>query len=75
VHGARAVAEQAVLFSSLARFSRPALVNGTVGLVTAPGGRPFSVLAFTIRDGRIVELDILADPARLAALELKVLDG
>ena len=75
VHGARAVAEQASKFSSLARFTRLALVNGTVGLVSAPGGRPFSVLAFTIRDGRIVELDILADPARLAALDLKVLDG
>ena len=75
VHGARAVAEQASMYSSLARFTRLALVNGTVGLVTAPGGRPFSVLAFTIRDGRIVELDVLADPARLAALDLKVLDG
>ena len=74
VHGARAVAEQASMYSSLARFTRVALVNGTVGLVSAPGGRPFSVLAFTIRDGRIVELDVLADPARLAALDLKVLD-
>jgi RNA polymerase sigma-70 factor (ECF subfamily) len=75
VHGARAVAELATAFSQVARFSRPALVNGTAGLVTTtPRGEPFSVQAFTITDGRIVEIDILADPERLARLDLKVLD-
>ena len=74
VHGARAVAELALAFSQVARFSRPALVNGTVGLVTAPGGKLFSVQGFTIRDGRIVEIDILADTERLARLDLVVLD-
>jgi RNA polymerase sigma factor (sigma-70 family) len=75
VHGARAVAELATAFSQLARFSRPALVNGTAGLVTTtPRGEPFSVQAFTIKDGRIVEIDILADPERLTRLDLKVLD-
>jgi RNA polymerase sigma factor (sigma-70 family) len=76
VHGARAVAELATAFSQVARFSCPALVNGTAGLVTTtPRGEPFSVQAFTIRDGRIVEIDILADPERLAQLDLMVLDG
>src|SRR3954463_13192277 len=75
VQGARAVAELATAFSQVARFSRPALVNGTAGLVTTtPRGEPFSVQAFTIRDGRIVEIDILADPERLARLDLTVLD-
>jgi Sigma-70, region 4/SnoaL-like domain len=74
VHGARAVAELAVTFSQVARFSRPALVNGTAGLVTAPRPDLVSVMGFTITDGRIVEIDILADPARLARLDLMVLD-
>jgi RNA polymerase sigma factor (sigma-70 family) len=74
VHGARAVAELAVAFSQVARFSRPALVNGTAGLITAPRSDLVSVMGFTITDGRIVEIDILADPARLARLDLMVLD-
>jgi RNA polymerase sigma factor (sigma-70 family) len=68
--GAPAVAEQALAFSGRARFARPALVNGAAGLVVAPHGRLFAVLAFTITRGRIVELDILADPERLRHLDL-----
>jgi RNA polymerase sigma-70 factor (ECF subfamily) len=75
VHGARAVAELATTFSQVARYSRPALVNGTAGLVTiTPRGELFSVQAFTITDGRIVEIDILADPERLTRLDVTVLD-
>src|SRR5215207_6127569 len=74
VRGARAVAEQALTFSRLAPFARPALVNGAAGLVTAPGGRLFAVMGFTVRRGKIVEIDILADPARLRRLDLAVLD-
>ena len=74
VRGARAVAEQALTFSRLARFSRPALVNGAAGLVTAPGGKPYAVMGFTVAHGKIVEIDILADPARLRRLDLAVLD-
>jgi RNA polymerase sigma-70 factor (ECF subfamily) len=60
----------------VAQFSRLALVNGAAGLVTTkPSGEPFSVMGFTIRGGRIVEIDILADPARLAQLDLAVLDA
>jgi len=73
VRGAEAVAEQAITFSSLAPFARPAVVNGSAGLVVVRDGRPFSVLGFAIRGGRIVELDIVADPARLRHVDLAVL--
>ncbi|HKH76298.1 MAG TPA: sigma-70 family RNA polymerase sigma factor [Rubrobacteraceae bacterium] len=76
VRGARAVAGQALTFSQFAPFARPALVNGAAGLVTAPGGRPLSVMGFTVRRGKVVEIDILADPERLGRLDLPaVLDG
>jgi RNA polymerase sigma-70 factor, ECF subfamily len=74
VRGAPAVAEQALGFSQLAPFGQPALVNGAAGIVAAPGGKPFAVLGFTITGGKIVEIDILADPERLRQLDLAVLD-
>ncbi len=74
IRGALAVANQALTFSRLARFSRPALVNGSAGLVTAPGGKPYAVMGFTVARGKIVEIDILADPARLRRLDMAVLD-
>jgi RNA polymerase sigma factor (sigma-70 family) len=74
VRGARAVAEQTLTFSGLSPFVRPALVNGAAGVVVAPRGRPFSVMGFTIRGGKIVEIDILADPARLSRLDVSVFD-
>ena len=74
VRGARAVAEQALTFSRLARFVQPVLVNGAAGIVSwLPGGRPFSVMGFTVRRGRIVEIDVLTDPARLRLLDWAVL--
>jgi RNA polymerase sigma-70 factor, ECF subfamily len=75
VHGARAVAEQAFAFARLAGFARPALVNGAAGFVVAPRGRPTAVAGFTVSGGRIIEIDLLADPARLRELDLAVLDG
>jgi RNA polymerase sigma factor (sigma-70 family) len=75
LHGARAAAEQALNFSGLAQFARPVLVNGGPGIVSwLPGGQPFSVMGFTVRRGKIVEIDILADPVRLRQLDLAVLD-
>jgi hypothetical protein len=74
VRGAKAVAEQALTFSRLAPFVRPALVNGAAGVVVGPPGRPFSVMGFTVRRDKIVEIDILADPARLRQLDLAILD-
>src|SRR5215203_1386322 len=74
VRGVRAVAEQTLTFSRLSPFVRPALVNGEVGVVVAPRGRPFSVMGFTVRRGKIVEIDVLADPERLRQLDLTILD-
>ena len=73
VRGARAVAEQAKVFAAVARLARPALVNGAAGFVVMRDGKPFSVAGFTVRGGRIVEIDILADPERLARIDLSLL--
>jgi RNA polymerase sigma-70 factor (ECF subfamily) len=76
VRGARAVAEQALTFSRVAPFARPALVNGAAGIVSwLPGGQPIAVIGFTVRSGKIVEIDVLADPACLRQLDLAVLDS
>jgi RNA polymerase sigma-70 factor (ECF subfamily) len=75
IHGATGVAQQALMFRQFAEFSRLALVNGAVGVVTAPEGRPLSVMGVTITDGRVVEMYILADPARLSDLALPDLAG
>ena len=72
--GARAVAAQAVTYSRLAQDVRPALVNGAAGVVALAGGLPFSVMAFTVQRGRIVAIDSLTDPDRLARLDLTWLD-
>jgi RNA polymerase sigma factor (sigma-70 family) len=73
VRGARAVAEGALGFSRRARLARPALVNGAVGVVWAGRGRLVVVLDLTVRDGKIVAIDILANPERLRQLDLAVL--
>jgi RNA polymerase sigma factor (sigma-70 family) len=74
VRGAAAVMEQVRSFARLARSARPALVNGAAGFVVAPRGRPVAVAGFTVAHGRIVEIDLLADPARLRELDLTALD-
>jgi RNA polymerase sigma factor (sigma-70 family) len=73
VRGAQEWARQAIAFSQGARFARPALVNGAVGIVVAPRGRLFRVLEFTIASGKIVQIDVVGDPARLRELEIAVL--
>jgi RNA polymerase sigma factor (sigma-70 family) len=74
VRGAAAVAGRASGYTRLSPFVRPAIVNGVAGVVVAPGGRPFSVMAFTVRGGRIVEIDAVSDPERLRRLALPVFD-
>ena len=74
LHGARAVAGQAVTGPRFAPFVRPALVNGAAGVVVAASGRVLSVMGFTVAHGRIVAIDVLYDPERLADLDLAVLD-
>jgi RNA polymerase sigma factor (sigma-70 family) len=73
IHGAQAVAERAFTYARLSPFVRPALVNGVAGVVVAPRGKPFSVMAFTVARGKIVAIDSLSDPARLRELDLAVL--
>jgi RNA polymerase sigma factor (sigma-70 family) len=73
--GAAAVAGQALTYSRLGLVMHPALINGAAGGVSTRDGRPFSVGGFTVRGGKIVEIDILADPERLRRLDLTVLDG
>ncbi|NUT45893.1 MAG: RNA polymerase subunit sigma-70, partial [Saccharothrix sp.] len=68
--GADQVARRALMFRQLADVSRIVLVNGSPGILNAPGGTPVSVMAFTVGGGRIVAIDVLADPGRLAALDL-----
>jgi RNA polymerase sigma-70 factor (ECF subfamily) len=75
IRGAGAVAEGALAFSRRAESARLALVNGTPGIVSRlPDGRPLAVMGFRVTHEKIVEIDILADPARLVQLDLTVLD-
>ncbi len=74
IRGAQAVAANARAFSANARFAEPALVDGAVGIVVAPGGRLALVLRFGVVGDKITAIDIEADPNRLQRLELAVLD-
>jgi RNA polymerase sigma-70 factor (ECF subfamily) len=71
VRGAAAVA---ATFAGRARAAQPALINGAAGAVWAPSGQPRVVFDFTITRGKIVAIDLLADPARLRQLDLAVLN-
>jgi RNA polymerase sigma factor (sigma-70 family) len=70
MRGAQAVAEGARTFARLAELARPALVNGAAGFVITQQGRPLSVAGFTVRHGKIAEIDILADPQRLSQIDV-----
>lgn len=70
VHGADQVAGRARTYARLSAEVHPALVNGAAGVVVVSAGRPFSIMGFTVADGRIVAIDALTDPARLAQLDL-----
>jgi RNA polymerase sigma-70 factor (ECF subfamily) len=77
LRGAHAVAEQSLNFArlpALAERVQPVIVNGVPGVIPwLPDGRPFAILAFTVRGGKIVEINILSDPARLRELDLESL--
>ena len=73
LRGARAVAEQALAFAQRAPYGWPALVNGAAGVVVAAGTRLIAVMGFTVTDGKITEIDILADPERLRHVDLTAL--
>ena len=70
LRGAEAVASQTAVYSQLFPFVKPALVNGAAGAVIDTGEKVVSVMAFTVTNGRIVQIDALVDPERLATIAL-----
>jgi hypothetical protein len=70
VRGAHAVVAQAKRFAPLGRNGQRVMVNGSPGFLVVLNGEPFAVIAITVSGDRIVEMDILADPERLARLDL-----
>jgi RNA polymerase sigma factor (sigma-70 family) len=73
VHGPAAVARQAMLGALPGARLHPALVNGAAGVVVTVAGRPFAVLGFTVTEGRIAEIDAIADPERVRRIAAAVL--
>jgi RNA polymerase sigma factor (sigma-70 family) len=73
VRGAAAVAGRAFPFTRIAQVTVPALINGAVGVVTAANGRPVTVIRFTITGAKIVAIDLLDDPRRIAVADLVIL--
>jgi RNA polymerase sigma-70 factor (ECF subfamily) len=75
LQGVRAVTSQALAAGRLSPLvPRPALINGAAGVVVVANERPLFVMAFTVADGRIAAIDVLADPDRLQKLDLTVLE-
>jgi len=72
VRGASAVAE---IFRGRARGAQPALVDGLAGAAWAPGGRPRAVFTFVVARGKIAEIEIVADPAHIAELDVEILES
>ncbi|HEX7164926.1 MAG TPA: sigma-70 family RNA polymerase sigma factor [Trebonia sp.] len=70
VRGAREVIAHSQRFAPLGRFARPVLVNGVPGFLVARDGEAFALLAMTVQDDKITEMDVLADPVRLRQLDL-----
>jgi hypothetical protein len=73
IHGAAAVAGQALLGALPGAELHPALVNGTAGMVITVHGRPYAVMGFTVADGKIIEIDAIADPERVGRTAAAVL--
>jgi RNA polymerase sigma-70 factor (ECF subfamily) len=73
-HGAAAVANQALIGALPGAELHPALINGMAGVVITVHGRPYAVMGFTVAQGRIVEIDAIADPARVEAIAASVLN-
>ncbi|MFT2019473.1 sigma factor [Streptomyces sp. 796.1] len=74
LRGAQAVAENTLVFGRRAHLAELALINGTVGVVVAPRGRLWLAITFTVHGDEITAYDVVADPARLHALDLAVLE-
>jgi RNA polymerase sigma-70 factor (ECF subfamily) len=74
IRGAAVWAKGAVAYGHLARLAQPALVNGAIGIVVAPRGRLVRALRFTIANGKITEIEVVGDPARLGELDVSMVD-
>jgi RNA polymerase sigma-70 factor (ECF subfamily) len=72
IRGAANWAQGAVAYGHMARVVRPDLVNGAVGVVMAPRGRLVRALTFKIANGKITEIEVIGDPARLGQLEVSI---
>jgi RNA polymerase sigma-70 factor (ECF subfamily) len=70
IRGGATLASQAIMFAQGAPYAQPAIVNGAAGVVVMRQGRPQSIMGFVVKGGRIVAIDVLADPVRLAHLDL-----
>jgi hypothetical protein len=75
IRGAAAWAKGAVAYGHMARLTRPALVGGAIGVVVAPQGRLVRALRLTIANGKITEIEVIGNPARLGELEVSIVDG
>jgi RNA polymerase sigma-70 factor (ECF subfamily) len=73
IRGAAVWAKGAVAYGHLAQLTQPALVDGAVGVVVAPRGKLVRALRFTIADGKITEIEVIGDPARLSELDVSIL--
>ena len=73
VRGAAAVAGRAFPFTRIAQVTLPALINGAAGVVTAAEGRPITLVSFTITGAKIVAIDLIDDPRRIAEADLVIL--
>jgi RNA polymerase sigma-70 factor (ECF subfamily) len=75
VRGAAAVAARAITGLRSAQVTLPALINGAVGVIQAAQGRPISLIAFTMTDAKIVAIDLIDDPGRIAETDLAILEA
>jgi RNA polymerase sigma factor (sigma-70 family) len=73
IRGAAAVARRAFPFTRITQVTLPALIDGAAGVVTAADGRPITLVRFTIADAKIVAIDLIDDPRRIAAANLAIL--
>ena len=72
IRGAAAWAKGAVAYGHLAQLTQPALVDGAIGVVVAPRGKLVRALRFTIADGKITEIEVIGNPARLGELDVSI---
>jgi RNA polymerase sigma-70 factor (ECF subfamily) len=72
IRGAAAWAKGAIVYGHLAQLTRPALVDGAIGVVVAPRGKLVRALRFTIANGKITGIEVIGNPARLGALDVSI---